>query len=191
MNDSHGFASDLAKRFAVSSRRVISWRDAGMPETSLDEATAWLRANRPKLFSAPANDLLDDAKLDSPGPLATYARARNLEGKAYKNAMEEPTSPNILAHSKASESAAKAALHALDWATKANALADVATIKAAWIPFFSLMRGELNAMPIRLGERLGGQAEPVLTEWRNAFLSRLERCAPFGSEDPPEELDLE
>lgn len=183
MNQSHGVPQLVADQFGVSASRVHRWKAAGMPDDSVDSAVAWLKIHRPKQFSEPTADILADADAKMPGLLGGYARAHALEKRVWELAFSEPSSGNVLAHTKAMASVASACEAATEWAQKSGQLVDAQTIKGAWIAFFSLMRGELNAMPIRLGERLGGGSQAVLTEWRDQFLARLERCQPFGSEE--------
>lgn len=182
MND--GLPALIAARFGTSKANVTHWKNAGMPLTSMDEAVAWLRVNRPKLFSTLLDDSIESAGVNDEGPRGAFARARALEKVAYKVAKDEPTAQAILAHSKAAASAASLAEAVAAWEIKTKSVADVATITAAWVKFFATLRAELDSMPIRLGEKLGGNAEPVLSEWSRRTLERLERCQPFGPDEP-------
>lgn len=187
MSETSGLATLLAARFNRSKANVKQWVEAGMPTASMDEAIAWLKVNRPKLFTTLLDDSIESAGVNDEGPRGAFARARALEKAAYKAAKEQPTPQAILAHSKAAASAAAMAEAVAEWEIKRNSVADVAGMAAAWVKFFATLRAELDSMPIRLGEKIPG-AEPELTEWVRRLLTRLERCQPFG---PGEEEETE
>ncbi len=183
---SEGLPALIAARFRTSRANVTHWTKAGMPTASMDEAVAWLKVNRPKMFSTLLDDSIESAGVNDEGPRGAYARARALERKAYKQAMEEPSPQAILAHSKAAASAAAMAAAVAEWEVKSGSVCDTATVTASWIRFFATLRAELDGMPIRMGEKIGQGAEPVLTEWVRRTLTRLERCQPFGDAEPEE-----
>lgn len=184
---SEGLPALIAARFNTSKANVTHWTRAGMPTASMDEAVAWLKVNRPKLFTTLLDDSIESAGVNDEGPRGAFARARALEKAAYKAARDETTPQAILAHSKAAASAAAMAEAVAEWEIKRNSVADVATMSAAWVKFFATLRAELDSMPIRMGEKVGPGAEPELTEWVRRTLTRLERCQPFG---PGEEEEL-
>ncbi len=183
---SEGLSALIAARFDTSKMTVSHWVKAGMPLASMDEAIAWIKVNRPKLFSTLLDDSIETAKVNDEGPRGAYARARKIEKAIYKNTIEEPSAQNVLAHSKAAASAASLAEDVAAWEAKTGSVADLATMQAAWVKFFATLRAELDSMPIRVGEKIGPEAEPVLSEWVNRTLNRLERCQPFGPEEPEE-----
>jgi hypothetical protein len=185
---SEGLPALIAARFDTSRANVSHWTKAGMPLASMDEAIAWLKVNRPKLFSTLLDDSIESAGINDVGPRGAYARARALERKAYKQAIDEPTPQAILAHSKAASSAAAMAEAVAEWEVKSGSVADVATMQAAWVKFFATLRAELDSMPIRLGEKVPG-SEPELTEWVRRTLTRLERCQPFGPGEDEEGVE--
>lgn len=179
----------ISQQFGASKQAVAKWVAAGMPETTVDEAVAWLRVNRPRLFSSLLDESLESAKPEDPGPRGAYARARALEQAAYAQALEETTAQSVLAHSKAAASASEMAEAVATWELKRGSVLEAEPTKTAWVRFFATLRSELDSMPIRIGEKLGGNAEPVLTEWVNRTLTRLERCQPFGDEEPEDTDD--
>ena len=183
---SEGLPALIAARFGTSKANVSHWSKAGMPTTSMDEAVAWLKVNRPKLFSSLLDDSIETAGVNDEGPRGAYARARKIERKIYSQTMDEPTAQNVLAHSKAAASAASLAVAVAEWETKVRSVADLATMQSAWVRFFATLRAELDGMPIRMGEKIGPGAEPVLSEWVRRTLTRLERCQPFGDAEPEE-----
>ena len=189
MSETSGLPSLIAARFNTSRVNVSNWLKAGMPSGSMDEAVAWLKVHRPKLFTTLLDDSIETAGVNDEGPRGAYARARALERKAYRQASDEPTPQAILAHSKAAASAAAMAEAVAAWEIKAGSVADIATMSAAWVKFFATLRAELDSMPIRMGEKIGPGAEPELTEWVRRTLTRLERCQPFGPGEDEEGVE--
>lgn len=188
-NDAGGLQSALAKRFGVSAAAVTGWVKDGMPTDSADAAESWVRVNRPKFFSTPVDHSIATAGVDDEGPRGAYARAREVERAAYNAAMSEPTAANVTAHARAAASAQEMADVVLKWETACGNVVSVEEMKTAWVRFFALLRAELDGMPTRLSERIGGNSEPTLRDWRDRILLRLGRSQPFGESEPEELTD--
>lgn len=182
MSDSN--QASIAARFGVSKAAVTYWVQEGMPADSVDAAEAWLRVHRPRIVTNPLDHSIQTAKVTDEGPRGAFARAREVEKAAHKQAMADVTASNIQAHAKAVSSAQDAAEAVAKWEVAAGNLVSVEEVKTAWVRFFALLRAEMDGMPTRLSERIGGNCEPALRAWRDRTLERLGRSQPFGCEEP-------